>query len=94
MKYQKLTLEERLLISHLLKQGFNLPEVAGQMGRHRSTISRELIRNRCYGCDLSYRYSRAHRKTVARRRRSRRNRHYTERDVALVRKLLRQDLWP
>ena len=88
-KYQQLTLEERLLISHLLKQGFSLSEVARQMGRHCSTISRELTRNTCYGYDSSYRYSRAHRKTVARRRRSRRNRHYTERDFALVRKLLR-----
>ena len=94
MKYQQLTLEERLLISHLLKQGFNLSEIARQMGRNRSTIWRELARNTCHGYDSSYRYSRAHRKTVARRRRSRRNRHYTERDFALIRKLLRQDLSP
>lgn len=94
MKYQQLTLGERLLISHLLKQGFNRAEVARQTGRHRSTICRELARNRCFGCDSSYRYSRAHRKTVARRRRSRRNRHYDVRDFALVRKLLRQDLSP
>lgn len=94
MKYQQLTLEERLLISHLLKQGFSHAEVARQMGRHRSTIGRELARNRCFGCDSSYRYSRAHRKTVARRRRSRRNRHYDLRDFTLVRKLLRQELSP
>ena len=94
MKYQQLTLEERLLISHLLKQGFNPAEVARQIGRHRSTIVRELARNRCDGIDNCYRYSRAHRRTVARRRRSRRNRHYTERDFALVRKLLRQELSP
>jgi len=49
MKYQQLTLEERLLISHLLRQGFNLSEIARQMGRHRSTISRELARNTCRG---------------------------------------------
>ncbi len=88
MKYQQLTLEERVLISHLFTQGFNLAEI----GRHRSTIGRELARNTCYGYDSSYRCSRAHRKTIARRRRSRRNRHYTERDFALVRKLLRLDL--
>ena len=94
MKYQQLTLEERVLISYLVKQGFNQAEIARQMGRHRSTISRELRRNRCHGIDRYYRHSRAHRRTVARRRRSRRNRHYTERDFALVRKLLRQDLSP
>jgi IS30 family transposase len=94
MKYQQLTLEERLLISHLLNQGFNLAEIGRQMGRHRSTIWRELARNTCHGYDSSYRYSRAHRKTVARRRRSRRNHHYSERDFALVRKLLRQEYSP
>lgn len=94
MKYRQLTLEERVLIAHLLKQGFNRAEIGRQMGRHRSTIGRELTRNTCYGYDSSYRYSRAHRKTVARRRRSRRNRHYTELDFALVRKLLRCDYSP
>jgi len=53
MKYQQLTLEERVLISYLLKQGFNLSEIARQMGRHRSTIARELDRNRCDGIDRS-----------------------------------------
>ena len=68
MKYQQPTLEERVLISHLVKQGLNLSEIARQIGRHRSTISRELRRNRCRGIDRCYRYSRAHRRTVARRR--------------------------
>jgi len=94
MKYQQLTLEERVLISHLLTQGFNQAEIGRQVGCHRSTIGRELTRNPCYGYDSSYRCSRAHRKTIARRRRSRRNRHYTERDFALVRKLLRLDYSP
>lgn len=94
MKYQQLTLEERVLISHLLRQGFSRSEIGRQIGRHRSTIGRELARNTCHGYDSSYRYSRAHRKTVARRRRSRRNRHYSERDFALVRKLLRLDYSP
>jgi IS30 family transposase len=94
MKYQQLTLEERVLISHLLGQGFNQSGIARELGRHRSTISRELKRNRCCLSDNSYRHSRAHRKTIARRRRSRRNLHYTHRDLALVRKLLYQKLSP
>ena len=94
MKYQQLTLEERVLISYLVRQGFNLSEIAQQMGRHRSTISRELRRNRCHGIDNFYRHSRAHRRTVARRRRSRRNRHYTEKDFAIVRRLLKKEWSP
>jgi IS30 family transposase len=94
MKYRQLTLDERVLISYLTRQGLNKSQVARQLGRHRSTIGRELARNTCYGYDSSYRHSRAQRKTVARRRRSRRNRHYTERDFALVRKLLRLDYSP
>ena len=94
MKYQQLTLEERVLISYLLKQGFNLFEIARQTGRHRSKIARELTRNRCNGVDNYYRYSRAHRRTVARRRRSRPNRHYSERDFAIVRRFLRKDYSP
>ena len=81
-------------MSHLLKQGFNQSEVARQMGRHRSTISRELRRNSFRGVDSSYRYFRAHREAVARRRRSRRNRHYSDQDFAIVRRLLRKKWSP
>ena len=94
MKYRQLTLEERYIISYLQKQGLNASETARQIGRHRSTIIRELARNRCDGIDDCYRYSRAHRRTVARRRRSRRNRHYTERDFAIVRRFLRKQWSP
>jgi IS30 family transposase len=41
MKYLELTLQERVLISHLLKQGFRRSEVARQIGRHRSTRPRK-----------------------------------------------------
>ena len=94
MKYQQLTLEQRYIISHLRKQGFNKSEIARQMGRHRSTISRELARNSYRGVDSSYRYSRADREAIARRRRSRRNRHYTEGDFAIVRRFLRKECSP
>jgi len=94
MKYQQLTSNERYIISHLRKQGFNPSEIARQMGRHRSTISRELSRNSYSGVDSSYRYSRADREAVARRRRSRRNRHFTERDFAIVRRFLRKEWSP
>ncbi len=93
-KYQQLTLGERYIIWHLQKQDFNPSEIARQMGRHRSTITRELSRNRCRGVDNSYRYSRAQRRTDARRRRSRRNLHYYELDFAIVRRFLRKDYSP
>lgn len=94
MKYQQLTLEERVLISYLSRQGFNQSEIARSIGRHRSTISREFRRNRCNLSDSSYRYFRAQRKTIARRRRSRRNRHYNERDFAIVRRFLKKEWSP
>ncbi len=94
MKYRQLTLEERVLISYMTTQGFLPAEIARQLGRHRSTISRELSRNRCSGFDTCYRFGTAHRRTIARRRRSRRNLHYSNNDFALVRKLLKQEWSP
>lgn len=94
MKYQQLTLEERVLISYLTKQGLNQSGIAQVLGRHRSTISRELTRNRDHGYDHCYRYSRAHQHATARRRYSRRNRHYTEQDFAIVRRFLRKQWSP
>jgi IS30 family transposase len=94
MKYQQLTSNERYIISYLLKQDFNPSEIAREIGRNRSTITRELARNRCRGVDNCYRHSRAQRKTIARRRRSRRNRHYSKRDFVIVRRLLRKEYSP
>ena len=94
MKYQQLTLDERVLISYLSRQGFNQSDIARALGRHRSTISRELTRNRDHGYDHYYRFSRAHQHAVARRSRSRRNRHYTDRDFAIVRRFLRKQWSP
>lgn len=78
----------------LRKQGFSIAAIAKHLDRHRSTIHREFERNCCHHIDGSYRPSKAQRRTVARRRRSRRNRHYSEDDFSLVRKLLRQKLSP
>lgn len=69
-------------------------KIAEHMGRHRSTLYRELDRNRCYHIDGAYRPSKAHRRTVARRRRSRRNRHYSDADFKPVRALLRKKFSP
>lgn len=90
MEYQQITSPERYIISHLRKQGFNPAQIAHQLGRHRSTIGRELARNSCWRTDGAYRPSKASERTNGRRSRSRRNQHYSEKDYAIVRRLLRQ----
>lgn len=94
MKYQQLTYEERITFSTLRQQGLSVRVIATQMGRHFSTLYRELARNRCFIIDGAYRPSKAQRRTVARRKRSRRNRHYTHDDFKVVRQLLRKKLSP
>lgn len=46
MSYQQLTLDERYQISALRREDVSPAEIARQLGRHRSTIMRELARNR------------------------------------------------
>lgn len=94
MKYQQLTSEDRYILAALKKQGLSIQQIADNMGRHRSTIYRELKRNSCHHMDGSYRPSKAQRRTRARRSRSRRNRHYSEADYALVRTLLQRQWSP
>lgn len=45
MRYKQLTQEERYQIHAYLKAGFTQAEIAIELGRHKSTISRELRRN-------------------------------------------------
>lgn len=94
MKYQQITSHERYIISALRIQGLNQSEIARHLGRHRSTISREFSRNCCWIIDDAYRPSKAQRRTVARRKRTRRNRHYSESDFAIIRSLLRKQFSP
>lgn len=56
MGYKQLTSTERYLIKKLLKTGFNQTEIAREVGVHKSTISRELKRNRG---KRGYRYKQA-----------------------------------
>lgn len=52
MSYRQLTLDERYQISALRRHGNTASEIARAMGRHRSTITRELARNaRCCETD-------------------------------------------
>ena len=83
-KYRQLTSEERHTLSTLRKQGYQQAAIARVLGRHRSTISREVRRNskdrggRVYRPDLADDYARW------RRGRSRRNRRFEAEDWALV----------
>ena len=94
MKYRQLTYEDRITFSVLRQQGLSVRDIAETMNRHFSTLYRELNRNRCVNTDWNYRVSKAHDRAISRRKNSRRNRHYTENDFLLIRKLLRQKLSP
>lgn len=81
-KYHQLTSEERYALRMLKRQGLSKAEIARALGRHRSTIGRELARNS--RADTGYRPYTADEMTRARRRRSRRNRRFTGSDWDLV----------
>src|SRR5689334_22430217 len=46
MSYTQLTREQRYQISSLMKEGRNQTQIAANLGCHKSTISREVRRNR------------------------------------------------
>jgi transposase, IS30 family len=67
MSYRQLTLDERYHIQVLVKERHSQAEIARRLGRHRSTISRELKRNSERGCVHPYLAKRATRFTRQRR---------------------------
>lgn len=93
MTYCQLTSGERYMLAAMRKQGLSQAQIAAALGRHRSTISRELCRNRCR-LDGCYRVSKAQERTNGRRSRSRRNRRFSVKDFALVDELLRRQWSP
>ena len=94
MKYKQLTEGDRYTLAALKRQGLSFTNIAKAMNRDRSTIYREVNRNSCWIIDGSYRPIKAQRRTRARRRRSRRNQHFTEKDYTIVRQLLRKQWSP
>ena len=87
MAYRQLTSGERYMLAALRKQGFNQAQIAHALGRHRSTVCRELHRNSTRA-DGRYRASTAQERTNGRRSRSRRNSRFTPEDFALIDELL------
>ena len=87
MTYRQLAPEERYMLAALRRQDLNQAEIARSLGRHPSTISREVRRNASRS-DGRYRAFTAQERTNGRRSRSRRNQRFTARDFALVEELL------
>ncbi len=94
MTYTQITLEERYAISALRKLGHKPAAIARELGRHRSTISREVRRNAWREDGRSYRPFKAQSYTNERRRVSRRNTQFTAAEWAFVEWLLREDWSP
>ncbi len=93
MSYRQITPGERYMLAALRKQGLNQSQIATALGRHRSSISREIRRNSCQ-LDGRYRASKAQERTNGRRSRSRRNQRFTARDFAQVEELIRRQWSP
>jgi transposase, IS30 family len=75
------------MLAALRRQGYNQSEIARQLGRHRSTVCREVRRNSTRA-DGHYRAFTAQERTNGRRSRSRRNSRFTAEDFALIDELL------
>lgn len=93
MKYQHLSLEERCLFTAWRMEGVGMVEIARRLGRHRSTLWRELGRNRSRH-DGGYRVHQAQERTRARRSRSRRNQRFGREQLGTVEALLREEWSP
>jgi IS30 family transposase len=93
LKYRQITQEERYAISALKKLGFNQAEIGRELGRHRSSISRELRRN-ANPYDGGYRPVVAAGMARARRWKSRSGSQFCEREFRLVDRGLRRQWSP
>ena len=91
MSYKHLTREERYQIHSLRRQGVSLGCIAAELGRNRSTISRELRRN---SAATSYKPALAHDKAFARQSDRQRARHFSAAQWAHVEGLMRLCLSP
>jgi transposase, IS30 family len=93
MSYRQLTDRERYMISALRKQGVHAAAIARNLGRHRSTICREVQRNSARW-DGGYRPSKAVERSNGRRSRSRKKSQFGPAEWRCVLELLDQDWSP
>jgi IS30 family transposase len=92
MSYSQITQEDRIIIATLRMQYLSVSYIANFLNRHRSSIYRELARNRCN--DGKYRAEKASKKTNGRRRRSRKKPQFRASETKLVIKLLKHKWSP
>src|SRR5215216_2917974 len=93
MSYRQLTPEERYMLAAFRRQGLTQAEIAHSLGRHRSTVCREVRRNSTRA-DGHYRATTAQERTNGRRSRSRRNLRFSAADFATIDELLRRQWSP
>ena len=91
MAHKQLTLEKRYEIKAYLQSGFSKSYIAQQLKVHKSTISRELKRNRVRS---GYHAMTAHKKTIIRKKSARKHIRFTEAIQSKVRALLLLDFSP
>lgn len=91
--YHQITSEERYSLGLLRQRGLRPAAIARMLGRHRSSITREIQRNATRH-DGTYRPQLANWYAHSRRSRSRRNTQYTSVDWARVEALVREDWSP
>ena len=87
MTYRQLTPAERYMLAALRRQGLRQAEIARSLGRHRSTVCREVRRNSTRA-DGHYRAFTAQERANGRRSRARRNSRFSTEDFVLVAGLL------
>jgi len=93
MSYHQLSQAERYIIAFCLKRGVAKAELAQMIGRHPSTIYREVERNKTHH-DGWYRAWIADGYAIARRRRERRGTHFSPEEWGMVIALLERKLSP
>ena len=91
--YKQLTTDDRYTIAAGLRQGLSQAEIARLLGRHRSTIGREISRNLCI-YDGAYRAAKADQRTRGRRSRARQIPQFCASEWRRVERYLRQDWSP